>query len=99
MAFDEFVRLLSNESDAHEEVSATREAFEDNDGYITASELRQVMTRVGHNCSEIEVQEMLSEADQDGDGKVTYEGQKKYKCLKVYCFAISSYSIPIIVPI
>lgn len=42
---------------------------------------------------------MLSEADQDGDGKVTYEGQKKYKCLKVYCFAISSYSIPIIVPI
>lgn len=28
MAFDEFVRLLSNESDAHEEVSATREAFE-----------------------------------------------------------------------
>ncbi|VDP39841.1 unnamed protein product [Schistosoma mattheei] len=103
MAFDEFVRLLSNESDAHEEVSATREAFEvfdtDNDGYITASELRQVMTRVGHNCSEIEVQEMLSEADQDGDGKVTYEGQKKYKCLKVYCFAISSYSILIIVPI
>lgn len=42
---------------------------------------------------------MLSEADQDGDGKVTYEGQKKYKCLKVHCFAISSYSIPIIVPI
>ncbi|KAK4467622.1 hypothetical protein MN116_008565 [Schistosoma mekongi] len=28
MAFDEFVRLLSNESDAQEEVSATREAFE-----------------------------------------------------------------------
>ncbi|CAH8626070.1 unnamed protein product [Heterobilharzia americana] len=77
MAFDEFVRLLSNESDTQEEVSATREAFEvfdtDNDGYITASELRQVMNRVGHSCTDLDVQEMLSEADQDGDGKVTYE--------------------------
>ncbi|TPP65279.1 Calmodulin [Fasciola gigantica] len=77
MGFEEFVQLLSCEpTDPQQETSATREAFEvfdaDNDGFITKLELLQVMTRIGHNFSEQEVEEMLSEADQDGDGRVTY---------------------------
>ncbi|CAL8068507.1 unnamed protein product [Calicophoron daubneyi] len=78
MGFDEFVRLLSSEpSGQQEDTSATREAFEvfdaDNDGFITKSELHQVMTRIGHAFTDEEVEEMLAEADKDGDGRVTYE--------------------------
>ncbi|XP_018645761.1 hypothetical protein Smp_144790 [Schistosoma mansoni] len=41
----------------------------------TDNQIKLLMNKADMN--ETEVQEMLSEADQDGDGKVTYEGQKK----------------------
>ena len=47
------------------------------DGYISASELRHVMTTLGEKLTDEEVDEMIREADIDGDGKVNYEG----KCL------------------
>ncbi|KAF5404201.1 hypothetical protein PHET_02219 [Paragonimus heterotremus] len=47
--------------------------FQDNDGYITKVELHQIMIRIGHNFTDEEIESMLSEADKDGDGKVTFE--------------------------
>ena len=45
------------------------------DGYISASELRHVMTTLGEKLTDDEVDEMIREADIDGDGKVNYEGK------------------------
>ena len=48
----------------------------DGDGYISPAELRHVMANLGEKLTEDEVEEMIREADQDGDGKVNYQGKQ-----------------------
>ena len=45
----------------------------DGNGFISAAELWQVMTIVGKNLTNKEVDEMIREVDTDGDGQVNYE--------------------------
>ena len=45
----------------------------DGSGFISASELREVMTGLGEELTEMEVDEMIAEADVDGDGQINYE--------------------------
>ena len=51
-----------------------KEAFKvfdrDNNGFISAAELRHVMTSIGEKLTDDEVDEMIREADQDGDGRI-----------------------------
>lgn len=47
-----------------------------NDGLISSMELRHVMTNLGEKLSEEEVDDMIKEADLNGDGMVNYEGEK-----------------------
>lgn len=47
----------------------------DNNGVITSTELRRVMTNLGEKLSEEEVEDMIKEADIDGDGMVNYDGK------------------------
>lgn len=49
------------------------------DGKISAEELRNVMLNLGEKLTDEELDEMIREADIDGDGVVNYEG----KSLKV----------------
>ena len=42
----------------------------DKDGYITKSELRQVMNRLGESLTDEQLDAMIREADSDGDGKI-----------------------------
>lgn len=42
----------------------------DNNGFISAAELRHVMTSIGEKLTDDEVDEMIREADQDGDGRI-----------------------------
>ena len=46
----------------------------DGNGFISAAELRHVMANLGENLTEEEVDEMVREADIDGDGQINYEG-------------------------
>ena len=56
-----------------------KEAFrlfdQDGNGFISATELRTVMTNLGEKITDEEVDEMIREADIDGDGQVDFEGK------------------------
>ena len=45
----------------------------DGNGFISAAELRHVMTNLGEKLTDEEVDEMIAEADVDGDGQINYE--------------------------
>ena len=43
--------------------------------FYSAAELRHVMTNLGEKLTDEEVDEMIREADLDGDGQVNYDGE------------------------
>ena len=45
----------------------------DGSGLITAAELRHVMTNLGEKLEDEEIDEMIREADIDGEGHINYE--------------------------
>ena len=66
--------LISQDTDTEDELKEAFRVFDkDSNGYISAEELRHVMTNLGEKLTEDEVDEMIREADIDGDGQVNYE--------------------------
>lgn len=58
-----------------EEVRIAFEFFDlDGNGYISMTELKQVASELGEELTESEIDEMIREADVDGDGQVDYNG-------------------------
>lgn len=89
--FPEFLTMMARkmkDTDSEEEI---REAFrvfdKDGNGYISAAELRHVMTNLGEKLTDEEVDEMIREADIDGDGQVNYEGNK---LVDLHCWCLLS---------
>lgn len=52
----------------------------DNNGFISAAELRHVMTSIGEKLTDDEVDEMIREADQDGDGRIDCTAPQALPC-------------------
>ncbi|KAB5524263.1 hypothetical protein DKX38_022012 [Salix brachista] len=75
--FPEFLNLMARkmkDTDSEEELKEAFKVFDkDQNGYISAAELRHVMTNLGEKLTDEEVEEMIREADVDGDGQVNYE--------------------------
>ncbi|KAI3459435.1 hypothetical protein Pfo_016098 [Paulownia fortunei] len=75
--FAEFLNLMAKkmkETDAEEELKEAFKVFDkDQNGYISANELRHVMINLGEKLTDEEVEQMISEADLDGDGQVNYD--------------------------
>ncbi|XP_075581547.1 LOW QUALITY PROTEIN: calmodulin-like [Pelecanus crispus] len=75
--FPEFLTAVARkmkDTDSEEEICEASHVFDkDGNGYISAAELRHVMASLGEKVTDDEVDEMMREADIDGDGQVNYE--------------------------
>jgi calmodulin len=74
--FPEFMNIMAKrgkEGDTEEELIEAFKVFDkDGNGFISAAELRHVMTNLGEKLTDDEVDEMIKEADTDGDGQINY---------------------------
>ncbi|KAH7962908.1 hypothetical protein HPB52_018617 [Rhipicephalus sanguineus] len=74
--FTEYVAYMGEETlnpPTEEELRQVFEFFDkDRNGFITADELRLLMTALGEQLTDEEVHEMIREADMDGDGQINY---------------------------
>ncbi|KAH9548283.1 hypothetical protein CY35_11G080200 [Sphagnum magellanicum] len=75
--FSEFLDLMARkmkDADSDEELKEAFKVFDkDQNGFISAAELRHVMINLGEKLTDEEINEMIREADVDGDGQVNYE--------------------------
>ena len=63
-----------------EELSDVFKVFDkDNSGFISASELKEVSSKLGRNLTDEDVKEMMKETDLDEDGKISYQGKCCWK--------------------
>ncbi|ETO09562.1 calmodulin [Reticulomyxa filosa] len=76
--FSEFLAMMARkmkDSDSEDEIKEAFKVFDkDGNGFISAAELRHVMTNLGERLTDEEVDEMIREADIDGDGQINYDG-------------------------
>lgn len=74
---DEFASFCAREDAYSSGEKELHEAFEmydqDHDGKISASELHQILTRIGERCSIEDCGGMIKTVDSDGDGYVSFE--------------------------
>merc|ERR1711892_24822 len=77
ITFNEFVWLMTREIHDGEIEEEIREAFRvfdrEGHGFITVPDLTEVLQKLGEKLSTEECQELIDEADIDGDGNVNYE--------------------------
>ena len=75
--FKEFLGLMvrkMKDTDTEEELLEAFKVFDrDSNGFITSHELRHVMTSLGESLTPEEIEEMIKEADADGDGQIDYD--------------------------
>lgn len=74
--FPEFLTLMVRQmkgTNSEEEIKEAFRVFDRNGtGYVCAVELRHLMINLGEKLTEKEVDEMIREADMDGDGQINY---------------------------
>jgi len=75
--FTEFLSLMATktkELDVEEEfIEAFRVFDRDGNGFVSAAELRQALTAMGEKMTDEEVDEIIKEAQIDGEGMINYE--------------------------
>ena len=76
--FEEFIEFMCRTKKVETSYDAIREAFKvfdkEGKGSIPREEFRHIMTTLGERLTDEEVDEMLDDADADGDGEIQYEG-------------------------
>merc|ERR1711975_205332 len=77
IGFDEFMMMMTakmGEKDSREEIIKAFRLFDDDQtGKITFKNLKRVAKELGENMTDEGLQEMIDEADRDGDGEVNEE--------------------------
>ena len=74
--FHEFLSMMERKKDyieSEDEVLAAFRVFDDDGtGYVSADELREVLTSLGEKLTDEEVEELFSEGEIDTDGLINY---------------------------
>lgn len=77
ISFEDFQQLMAvkmAEKDSNEEILKAFRLFDDDDtGKISFKNLKRVASELGENLNDEELQEMIEEADLDGDGEVNQD--------------------------
>ncbi|EAT42852.1 AAEL005663-PA [Aedes aegypti] len=77
ISFEDFLSLMTvkmAEKDSKEEILKAFRLFDDDEtGTISFKNLKRVAKELGENLTDEELQEMIDEADRDGDGEVNQE--------------------------
>lgn len=77
VSYEAFLHLMASkmaDRDSKEEVLKAFRLFDDDEtGKISFNNLRRVANELGENMTDEELQEMIDEADRDGDGEVSQE--------------------------
>lgn len=75
--FAEFMEMMprqEKDDNAEEEMLEAFQVFDtDGNGSITADELRQIFSNLGEKLTDEEINDMIKEADMDGDGEINYQ--------------------------
>ena len=78
--FEEFLVLMKSRIGERDPDKELRDAFKvfdtDGSGSISRDELKRLMTQLGQNLSEAELDAMMDEVDTDGDGEISFEEGK-----------------------
>ncbi|XP_071079016.1 uncharacterized protein [Haliotis cracherodii] len=74
--FEEFLGMMAKKMQSRDSEEEIKEAFKvfdkESKGYLTSDELRHIMTTMGEKLTHEDVDDMIREADLDGDGKIDY---------------------------
>lgn len=77
ISYDDFVQLMLTkmaEKDSREEIMKAFRLFDDDEtGKISFKNLKRVAKELGENLTDEELQEMIDEADRDGDGEINQD--------------------------
>ncbi|XP_073897790.1 centrin-4 isoform X1 [Castor canadensis] len=77
ISFEDFYAIMCikmSEKDEKEEILKAFKLFDDDDtGSISLNNIKRVAKELGENLTDDELQEMLDEADRDGDGEINEE--------------------------
>jgi len=76
LTFDQFLKYATKPLKTNPSEEEMREAFKvfdkDGQGFLSAAELRHIMTNLGERLSKEELEEMIKEADTNKDGNINY---------------------------
>ncbi|XP_064600753.1 calmodulin-like [Liolophura sinensis] len=74
--YDDYLDLMGRKLKDREKEMEIREAFrvfdKDGNGFVSAAEIKQAMVRLGESVNDEDVDTMIREADEDGDGHISY---------------------------
>lgn len=75
--FDAYLNIMAKRMTVPEPDDQLLEAFrvfdKEGTGTISAADLRKIVTTMGERLTDEEVEEMIREADDDGDGQINYQ--------------------------
>ena len=87
--FPEFLNMMAkkiqNTDSVEDEIKEAFRVFDkDGHGHISADEFRFVMRNIGSQMTEEEIEEMITEADHDHDGLISYDGHSMHSLIGLF---------------